>query len=127
MDAERGREYVSWRDGESLSLAWERVRRSAGRLGKMRLLRYYRVLIRVAVLEMQGRRCTSMKSPSSSASVCFASRLEMIFSVSLLFPLISFFSFEPFFAILFFLGFGFSSGNANAFMTGSLKQSRKVS
>lgn len=38
--AERGGEYVSSREGVDVKRVWVRVRREAGRLGKMRALRY---------------------------------------------------------------------------------------
>jgi hypothetical protein len=41
VEAERGVVYASWRVGESRNLGYERVRRSGGRQGKSRLLRYY--------------------------------------------------------------------------------------
>jgi len=74
--------------------------------------------------------CTSMNSPRSSASDGCASPFDvvpLVFVSPVLFSLMPFLSFELFFACLFFFGFGFSTGTANALRTGSLRQSRKVS
>lgn len=53
VDAPRGVEYVSWRETESRSLGYVRVRSSVGRLGNMMLLRY---LVYISSLSGVGQR-----------------------------------------------------------------------
>lgn len=89
------------------------------------------MLARVEGWGVEAGELTSMNSPRSSASVAEGALLDMVLGASTCglaganMPTGLYFAL--FFAIRFFFGFSFSAGRANAFMIGSLMQSRKVS